>query len=86
MGLTRSKQFSTTNELGHGGLCPHPLRGAAPENPAKGDDPLWKPLLLPHLGDTYNTAKANEDLARLDLWRARSSNLYKPVPETYRRT
>jgi len=32
---------------GYGGLCPHPLRDAVPENPAKGDDPLWKPLLLP---------------------------------------
>jgi len=26
-------------------LCPDPLRDAVPENPAKGDDPLWKPQL-----------------------------------------
>ena len=30
-----------------------PLRDAVPENPAKGDDPLWKPLLLPRFCNTF---------------------------------
>jgi len=66
LGLTRSFPCSASHRAGYGGLCPHPPKGMIP---------FGNLFCCRAFAIRRATPKTKEDLARLDIWRARSSDL-----------